>query len=155
MNTLITTNVHRRLQEPFEAASVALRRLEPMQPLRDALTALGLAQNVSVRASQVPAAAPGTATFSLAWPLAEGTNAHVTWSLSVAPFGEVDSLLSASIRAGVDSPAAEQQLLAAWPLLGQIVESHTTRMLNALTELAEHVAGSDLEQRPLELRAAA
>jgi hypothetical protein len=155
MNPLITTNVHRRLEEPFDAASVALRRLEPMQPLRDALTALGLGRTALVLASEVPAATPGTATFSLAWPLAEGTHAHVTWRLTVAPFGEFGSLLSASIRAGVDSPAAEQQLLAAWPLLGQIVESHTTRMLNAVAELAEHVAGSSLELTPSQLSAAA
>jgi hypothetical protein len=155
VNPLITNNIHRRLEEPFETASLALRRLQPVQPLRDALIALGLADLVSVHETEVPAATPELTAFSLTWVLAEGSAAHVTWTLSVARFGDGDSLLSACVRAGTDSATAERQLLAAWPLLGRIVEAHTTRVLNAVTELAEQLAENSLELTPARLNAAA
>jgi hypothetical protein len=156
VNTLITNNVHRRLEEPFHSVAAALQRLEPVQPLRDALAALGVDELVSVRGTEVPAAtASGTATFSLTWQLADAGPAHVAWTLSVTPFGDHNSLLSASIRAGTDSPAAGQKLLAAWPLLGRIVEAHTTRRLNAVTEHAEQLTDTSLGVTAARLSAAA
>jgi hypothetical protein len=156
ITTLITNHVPRHLEGSPEAASAALRRLEPLQPLRDGLTALGLAHLVSLRRTEVPAAtATEAVSFGLAWPLADGSSARVAWTLSVAPAGDGDSLLSASIRAGTDSAAAGQQLLTAWALLGRIVESHTTRLLNTVTELADQLAENSLELAPAPLVAAA
>jgi hypothetical protein len=111
---------------------------------------------VSLRRTEVPVAtATEPVSFSLARPLAEGSPAHVAWTLSVAPAGDGDSLLSASIRASTDSAAADQQLLTAWPLLGRIVESHITRVLNAVAGLAEQLAEDRLELAPAPLIAAA
>jgi hypothetical protein len=156
MNTLITSNVHRHIDEPVETVAAALRRLDLVQPLRDALAALGLGQLVSVHGTEVPAAGvPGMASFSLEWQLADASRAHVAWNLSVTPFGDDRSLLSANVRAGTKSAAGRQQLLAGWPVLRGIIESHTTRLLNAVTELAEHLSENSFELTPDRLIAAA
>jgi hypothetical protein len=156
VNNLITNHLHRHLQTPPQTTSAALQRLDPLQPLRDALTALGLAHHVSLRRTDVPAATAGEpVSFSLAWPLADGSPAHIAWTLSVAPAGDDDSLISATIRASTDSAAADQQLLTAWPLLGPIVDSHTTRLLNTATELAEQLTENNLELTPATLMEAA
>jgi hypothetical protein len=156
MNTLITNNVHRWLKEPPVTASAALGRLEPLQPLRDALSALGLDQRVSVRPTDLPGAECGDQlSFSLTWLLADGSPAQVAWTLSVSPAGDGDSLLSATIRARSDSAASDRQLLAAWPLLGRIVESHTTRLFNTVSKLSEQLEENSLEPARAPLAAAA
>ena len=156
MHALITDNAHRRLNEPFESVAAALRRLEPTQPLRDALASLGLSHLVSVQVTDVPATRSSAgASFGLTWQLADHVRAHVAWSLAVTPLDDHDSLLSADVRAGTDSPAAGQQLLAAWPLLGRIVSWHTTRLLDAIRELAEQISESSPELALPQLTAAA
>lgn len=156
MNTLLTNNVHRWLEGPPETALAALGRLDPLRPLHDALSALGLDQRVSVRRTDVAAAEAGDRlSFSLTWLLADGSPAHVAWTLSVSPAGDGDSLLSATIRARSDSAASDRQLLAAWPVLGQIVESHTTRLFNAVSKLAEQLEEDSLDLAPVRLMAAA
>ena len=156
MNSLITDNVHRYVEGPPDTASAALRRLDPLQSLRDALSVLGLEQRVSVRRTDVPAAEAGDRlSFALTWLLEDDSPAQVEWTLSVALAGDGGCILSATVRAGTDSPAADRKLLAAWPILGRIAESHTTRLLNAVRELADELAESYLEPAPAPLLAAA
>jgi hypothetical protein len=156
MSALITNRVHRRLEGPPESAAAALRHLEPLQPLRDALAALGLGHLVSVCRMDAPVhAAPELASFSLTWRLGHRSVARIAWTLSITPIDDHESLLSASVRAGTDSADARQQLLAAWPLLGRIVEAHTTRLLNAATELAEQFTDASPELQPVPHLAAA
>jgi hypothetical protein len=156
VNVLITNNVHRHLGEPPQAVAAALRRIEPLQPLRDALAALGLDHLVSVRRTEVPASRPlEIDSFSLTWRLAHHSSARVVWMLSVKALGDQGSLVSATICAGSNSATGRQQLLVAWPLLGRIIETHTTRLLNAAAELAEELAENDLALPPARLLAAA
>jgi hypothetical protein len=136
MHTVITDNVHRHLEQQPQAVAAALRRLQPLQPLRDSLLALGMGHLAVACRTDLPAeTAARTTSFSLTWQLAGGRRAHVSWALSVSALGTGDSLLSARIRAGTDCEGDGEALLAAWPVLGQIVESHTKRLLGAVTEL--------------------
>jgi hypothetical protein len=156
MNTLITDNVHRRLEAPPEAASAALGSLDPLQPLRDALRALGVDQRVSLQGSRAPAAgANDQLSFSLTWLLAEESSAHVAWTLSVSPASDGASMISATTRAGGGSAPSDRQLLAAWPVLGRIVESHTAQLINTISTLSEHLEETSVRPARAPLAAAA
>jgi hypothetical protein len=152
MDTLISEHVHRRLDVPPATASEALGRLDPRHPLREALAALGLSSVASVQRTEVPAA---TAAFDLTWALPEGGAARVAWVFSIAPCSHGESMVSASIRAGADSEDAARMLLAGWSLLGRIVESHTTRLLDAVASLAEQLAEGEVEAASTRLGLAA
>ena len=87
MHTLITNNLHRHLEVSPEAATAALRHLDPLRPLSDALTALGLTHQVSVRRTGVPAASAAervTLTLSLTCQLA-GQTKHTSSGRSRSP----------------------------------------------------------------------
>jgi hypothetical protein len=155
MDPLITSNIHRRLEEPYEAAALALRGLDPTRSLRAATSALGLACLISICEIDAHERSAEMVAFSARWRLADGSAALLTWTVTVAPFGDGDTLLSASVRASTDSAAAEQQLLAAWPLIGGMAESHTRRMLDWVADVAGELTENGLELAPAELNCAA
>jgi hypothetical protein len=116
-----------------------------LHPLHEALVALGLGRIVSIQRTE--AQASGTVTplkFSAVWPLPDGHLGQVSWTVTVDPDAESGSLLSVAVRAATDEPAAGSQIVAAWPLIGEIIEAQTTRLLRSVAAFAE-----DLEEEPV------
>jgi hypothetical protein len=138
MKSVTTEHAHRPLDSGPAISALALRRIDPLRPLRDSLTALGLDGHVSIRQinSTATAGAPTTA-FGLSWPLRGGSRAEIIWTASIHPFGDGSSLLSISVQAGAEDPAGCEQLLAAWPLISDTLKAHTARVFRAVTELTD------------------
>lgn len=155
MKAVITNNAHRPVEASPETVSAVLRRLDPLRPLRNALEALGLDHLVSIASIDALTTAPsGPVGFTFAWPLPNSGRAHLAWTAKVSAAGDEGSLLSVSVHAGTDDPAAEHRLLCAWPVIGQVAESLTTRLFRAVTELAETLAEDNLLDLPEPLDAA-
>lgn len=142
MKSPITNTVRRPLDETPEVVGWALSHLDPLRPLTEALAALGCAGRAAMHKCDVSASSWDTTAFSLSWLLGNEDVADITWTLSVLPFGDGASMLSSCVRARAQTAAGDEQLLAAWPLLGRVVESHTARMLDAIAALAEDLAES-------------
>jgi hypothetical protein len=116
----------------------ALKRLEPLRSVRDALAAVGLDHVVSIRRTESPVGVANALTgFVVEWPLPSSGKAHINWTASVEMAGDGRSMLSVSVRADTDDPAARKELVAAWPLIGPVIDSETGRVFRAVTELAE------------------
>jgi hypothetical protein len=99
----ITNNAHRPFDVEPQFAAVALERLDPLRPLRDGLTALGLDQRVAIRALPTKAGpSTGSVSAGISWSLPGGSRAELTWTASVDPFADNRSLLSSSVQAGAD-----------------------------------------------------
>jgi hypothetical protein len=138
MHTVITNHVYRPLDTSPETTALALSRLEPLHPLHEALMALGLGRIVSIERTEPPAS--GTLTpvrFSVVWPLPDGHLGRVSWTVAVDPRADSGALLSVAVGAGTEEPAGASQLVAAWPLIGQIVDAQTTRLLRSVAAFAE------------------
>jgi hypothetical protein len=139
----ITNNAHRPVDVEPQFAAVALERLDPLRPLRDGLTALGLDQRVAIRALPTKAgASTGSVSAGISWSLPGGSRAELTWTASVDPFADNRSLLSSSVQAGADDANGRRRLLAAWPSIGPVFESLTARLFRSVAELADLLADS-------------
>ena len=146
----ISNTTHRPIDVDPQHAAAALDRLDPLRPLRDGLTALGLDQRVAIR--PIPTKA-GTSSRSvsagISWSLPGGSRAELTWTASVEPFDDNRSLLSSSVQAGADDVNGRRRLLAAWPSIGPVVESITARLFRSVADLADLLAdGTEPRQPP-------
>jgi hypothetical protein len=142
MNAL-SDNAHRPVDVDPQFAAVALDRVDPLRPLRDGLTALGLDQRVAIRPIHTKAgASTRSVSLGISWSLPGGSRAELTWTASVDPFDDNRSLLSSSVQAGADDANGRRRLLAAWPAIGPVFESLTARLFRSVAELADLLADS-------------
>jgi hypothetical protein len=134
----ITNNTHRSIDVDPQLAAIALDRLDPLRPLRDGLTALGLDHRVAIRPIHTRAGASGgSISVGISWSFPGGSRAEPTWTASVDPFAENGSLVSSSVQAGADDADGRRRLLAAWPAIGPVLESLTARLFRSVAELAD------------------
>src|SRR5438046_4125080 len=136
MNRAITSNFHKPISAPPKTVFAVLRKFESRARLEESLAALGVEDRVisSHRIELAPRRASG---YSLVWKLADGCRAEIGWTALVRGDGYGDgSLLSIRVRASAADARSRAQLLAAWPVLGQMAEQHARRTLNAVAELA-------------------
>jgi hypothetical protein len=139
----ITNNAHRPVDVDPQLAAIALDRLDPLGPLRDGLTALGLDQRVAIRPIPTEAgASTRSVSVAISCSLPGGSRAELTWTASVDPFDDNRSLLSSSVQAGADDANGRRRLLAAWPSIGPVFESLTARLFRSVSELADLLADS-------------
>jgi hypothetical protein len=139
----ISNNAHRPVDVDPQFAAVALDRLDPLRPLRDGLTALGLDDRVAIRPIHTEAgASTRSVSVGISWSLPGGSRAELTWTASVDPFDDNRSLLSSSVQAGADDADGRRRLLAAWPSIGPVFESLTARLFRSVAELADLLADS-------------
>jgi hypothetical protein len=137
MNRAITSNFHKPISASPETAYAVLRQFESRARLEESLAALGVDDRVisSHRIELAPRRASG---YSIVWKLADGCRAEITWTALVRSDGYGDgSLLSIRVRASADDARSRAQLLAAWPVLGQMAEQHARRTLKAVAELTD------------------
>ncbi|HKN94081.1 MAG TPA: hypothetical protein VJU60_07110 [Thermoleophilaceae bacterium] len=136
MNRPITRNFCKPVGAEPDRTYDALLRFEARPRLEEALSALGVSDRVisSHRLEVAPHRAVGHA---LVWRLANGGRAEITWTACVSTDGGEGSVISLKMRASADSAASRTELLAAWPLLGRMAESHARRMISAVAELAD------------------
>src|ERR1051326_7075194 len=137
MNRAITTNFHKPTSAPPETAYAVLRQFESRARLVESLEALGVAARVisSHRIELAPRRASG---YSIVWRLAGDRRAEITWTALVRSDGYGDgSLLSIRVTATACDAPSRAQLLAAWPILGQLAEQHAQRTIGAVAELAD------------------
>jgi hypothetical protein len=139
----ISNNAHRPVDVDPQHAAIALDRLDPLRPLRDGLTALGLDHRVAIRPIPTKAgASTRSVSAGISWSLPGGSRAELTWTASVEPFDDNRSLLSSSVQAGADDANGRRRLLAAWPSIGPVFESLTARLFRSVAELADLLADS-------------
>jgi hypothetical protein len=139
----ITNNAHRPVDVDPQLAAIALDRLDPLGPLRDGLTALGLDQRVAIPPIHTQAgASTRSVSVAISCSLPGGSRAELTWTASVDPFDDNRSLLSSSVQAGADDANGRRRLLAAWPSIGPVFESLTARLFRSVSELADLLADS-------------
>jgi hypothetical protein len=137
----ITNNAHRPLDVAPQLAAIALDRLDPLRPLRDGLTALGLDHRVAIRPIPTKAGASTRSVSALvSWSLPGGSRAELTWTASVDPFADNRSLVSSTVQAGADDANGRRRLLAAWPTIGPVLDSLTARLFRSVAELADALA---------------
>jgi hypothetical protein len=137
MNRAITSNFLKPISASPETAYAVLRQFESRARLVESLEALGVGDRVisSHRVELAPRRASG---YSIVWKLAGDTRAEITWTALVRSDGYGDgSLLSIRVTATAPDAPARAQLLAAWPVLGQLAEQHARRTLKAVAELAD------------------
>jgi hypothetical protein len=137
MNRAITSNFHKPISASPETAYGVLRQFESRERLVESLEALGVADRVisSHRVELAPRQASG---YSIVWRLAGDARAEITWTALVRSDGYGDgSLLSIRVTATAPDARSRAQLLAAWPVLGQLAEQHARRTLKAVAELAD------------------
>jgi hypothetical protein len=137
MNRAITSNFHKPISASPETAYGVLRQFESRARLVESLEALGVDDRVisSHRIELAPRRASG---YSIVWRLAGDTRAEITWTALVRSDGYGDgSLLSIRVTATAPDASSRAQLLAAWPVLGQLAEQHARRTLKAVAELAD------------------
>src|SRR5437763_6087139 len=137
MNRAITSNFHKPISASPEAAYEVLRQFESRARLEESLAALGVDDRVisSHRIELAPRRASG---YSIVWKLAGDCRAEITWTALVRGdcYGD-GSLLSIRVTATADDARSRAQLLAAWPVLGQMAEQHARRTLRAVAELSD------------------
>jgi hypothetical protein len=139
----ITNNAHRPVDVDPELAAIALDRVDPLRPLRDGLTALGLDHRVAIRPIHTKAgASTRSVSVAISWSLPGGSRAELTWTASVDPTADNRSLLSSSVQAGTNDANGRQRLIAAWPSIGPVFESLTARLFRSVAELADLLADS-------------
>jgi hypothetical protein len=139
----ITNNTRRPVDVDPQLAAIALDRLDPLRPLRDGLTALGLDQRVAIRPIRTEAGASSrSVSVAISWSLPGDSRAQLTWTASVDPSADNRSLLSSSVQAGANDADGRQRLLAAWPSIGPLFESLTARLFRSVAELADLLADS-------------
>jgi 8-hydroxy-5-deazaflavin:NADPH oxidoreductase len=120
---------------PPRTVSSVLERLDPLRGLADALEALGLTGAVSFdRLDDSQNAITG---FVLSWPLPEQGHVRVICEAIVQASSGGRSMVSVRIRADTDDPAGRSRLIAAWPLIGPVVEAQKARLTRALAELVD------------------
>jgi hypothetical protein len=137
----ISNNTHRPVDVDPQHAAIALARLDPLRPLRDGLTALGLDHRVAIRPIPTKAgASTRSVSAGISWSLPGGSRAELTWTASIDPTADNRSLLSSSVQAGADDAHGRQRLLAAWPSIGHVFESLTARLCRSVAELADLLA---------------
>jgi hypothetical protein len=137
----ITNNTHRPVDVDPQLAAIALDRLDPLRPLREGLTALGLDHRVAIRPIYTKAgASTSSVSVGISWSLPGGSHAELTWTASVEPSGDDRSFLSSSVQAGADDATGRRRLLAAWPSIGPMFESLTARLFRSVAELADLLA---------------
>jgi hypothetical protein len=137
MNRAIASNFHKPISASPETVYAVLRQFESRERLVESLEALGVNDRVvsSHRIELVPRRASG---YSLVWKLAGDCRAEITWTALVRPAGYgAGSLLSIRVTATAPDARSRTQLLAAWPVLGQLAEQHARRTLGAVAELAD------------------
>jgi hypothetical protein len=139
----ITNNTHRPVDVDPRLAAIALDRLDPLRPLRDGLTALGLDHRVAIRPNPTKrGASTSSVSAGISWSLPGGSRAELTWTASVDPFADNRSLLSSSLQAGANDANGRRRLLAAWPTIGPVFESLTARVFRSVAELTDRLADS-------------
>jgi hypothetical protein len=122
----ISNNTRRPVDVDPQHAAVALDRLDPLRPLRDALIALGFDHRVAIRPIHT-GASKRSVSVGISWSLPGDSRAQLTWTASVDPSADNRSLLSCSVQAGANDANGRQRLLAAWPSIGPVFESLTAR----------------------------
>jgi hypothetical protein len=151
----ISNNAHRPVDVDPQLAAIALERLDPLRPLREGLTALGLDHRVAIRPIHTKAgASTGSVSVGISWSLPGDSRAELTWTAAVEPFADDGSLLSSSLQAGANDANGRQRLLAAWPSIGPVFESLTARLFRSVAELADQLA-DHTEPRHIPRRVAA
>ena len=136
MSRAITSNFHKPISAAPETAYAVLRQFESRERLLESLEALGVADRVisSQRIELAPRRASG---YSIVWKLAGDCRAEIIWTAVVRPDGYGSgSLLSVRVTATAPDARSRMQLLAAWPVLGQLAEQHARRTLSGVAELA-------------------
>jgi hypothetical protein len=137
----ISNNAHHSVDVDPQLAAIALDRLDPVSPLRDGLTALGLDHRVAIRPIHTRAgASTRSVSVGVSWSLPGGSRAELTWTAAVDPAGDNCTLLSSSVQAGANDAGGRQRLLAAWPSIGPVFESLTARLFRSVAELADVLA---------------
>lgn len=137
MSSLVSS-VSSRIEASPSAVVAALARLDAFSAVRQALVALGVARFVSTHQVALPAFSNTDSTaFAVSWPMPAGGVASVTWTASVRWTSGSEAMLFVNVQAMADEVCDEAVLVAAWPLIGPLIESQTDRLLRAVVELTE------------------
>jgi hypothetical protein len=134
----VTSTVVQKIEAEPERAAAVLERIDPMRPLADRLSALGVDDRAIWTES-------GRLTYRLIWRFGAGAgHARVDWQLAVGADGAGETVLTVKLAGSGSDESARVRVLRSWLLVEELARSHARRLARMLDDYTEEAASAPM-----------